>query len=110
MRRIVWRLAVFDPFPIVSIAYPLLGAPVPQVAAGRHRVAIEGTLPRKMDILLHAAIVEGPGFFNEIGRVGGHRPFMAVGRDFAVGVEIVQEDELSSQLMMVGSDLLGKQA
>src|SRR5205823_5592161 len=51
---------------------------------------------------------ERPNFFNEIGGIGSHRPFMTVRRDFAVAVKIVQEHELTRQPVVVRRDLLGE--
>ena len=57
-----------------------------------------------------AAIDERPDLLDEVGGVGAHRPFVAVGRHLAVAVEVVQQHELAGQLVVVGRDLLGEEA
>ena len=56
------------------------------------------------------AVIQWPGFFDKIGRVGGHAPFVAIGADFAFDIKIIQQHKLTRQLVVVGRGPLGKQA
>ena len=47
---------------------------------------------------------------HEVGGVGPHRPFVAVGADLALHVEVVEQDELPRERVMVWRDAFGEQA
>jgi hypothetical protein len=55
------------------------------------------------------AVLGGPLLFVEVGGVGRVGPGVAVDRDFAVTVEVVEEDVLLDEGMLVGSDLLAEE-
>ena len=53
-----------------------------------------------------ATIADGPGFFDVVGDGGGSGPDVAVARNVAAVVEIVEDAELASELVLVGGDVL----
>ncbi len=57
-----------------------------------------------------AAIAERPDPLDEVAGIGPHRPFVAVGADLALDVEVVEQHELADQGVVVGRDGLGEQA
>ena len=57
-----------------------------------------------------AAIAQRPDPLDEVGGIGPHRPFVAVGADLALDVEVVEQHELADQGVVVGRDRLGEQA
>src|SRR5262249_17903439 len=106
---ILQRLAGLDPFAVATIRDAGLGTAVPDVAACRPGDGVFLSL-RRIEIQLlrpasSSAIGQRPDLLDEIGAVSAHRPLMAIGRHFAIAVEIVQQHELTDQLVMVGSNL-----
>ena len=107
---------VFDELAVTAIAHARLAAAVPEVAAGGNgdgRRAFGRILEAADGILAVLAPVPidlRPDLLDIIGRIGRHAPFVAVGADFAVNIEIVQEHELPGQGVMIGRDPLGKNA
>ena len=99
-----------DELAITAIAEARLARAIPEIAAGRTG-NLKSTFAwvRKFPTLI-VVVTERPGFLHEIGRVSAHSPFMAIGADFRIDIEIVQQNELARQRMMIWRDLLGKQA
>ena len=102
-------LPVGDELAVAAIAHPFGGGLVPEVAAGRPGDLVEGPLRRIRNAAI-AAIAQRPDPLDEIGGISPHRPFVAVGADLALDVEVVQQHELAGQGVVVGRDRLGKQA
>ena len=101
--------AVVDELAVAAVADSLRGGLVPEVAAGRPGGLVDGTL-RRIGNAAVAAIAQRPDPLDEVGGIGAHRPFVAVGADLAVDVEVVEQHELAGQGVMVGRDRLGEQA
>ena len=107
---------IFDELAVTAIADARLAAAVPQVSAGGNgdgRVAFGRILEAGKGLLavhVPVPIDQRPNLLDIIGRIGGRAPFVAVGTDFAVDVEIVQEHELPGQGVMIGRDALRKDA
>src|SRR5215831_7278677 len=81
----------------------MLLAVVPEIAGGRRGQALIGFgLPA-------AAVTVDPGLLREVGGVSGVRPLVAVLRDFAVAVEVVEDDRLSRELVRVGRHVFAEQ-
>ncbi len=96
-------------FAVTAIAHAGFFRAVPQIAAGRGG---DGERSLRRIGVLAAVVVpvaERPGFFHEIGRIGAHRPFMAVGADFGIHIEVVQEHKFARELMMVRRDAFGEE-
>lgn len=60
-------------------------------------------------MFLVMAITKGPEFLHEVSRVGAHGPFVTVGADFTLDVEVIEQDEVAGELVMVGSDAFGEE-
>src|SRR6185437_3263574 len=109
--RIADFLAFLHPFTVTAITDAGLDAAIPQVAAGRTRNRIEVALGRiEAEILDRAAdgsaaIGLRPNLLDEIRGVGTHRPLMTVRGYLTLDVEIIQQHELASELVMVGCHL-----
>ena len=56
------------------------------------------------------AVAERPALLDEIGRVSAHRPFVAIGADFALDVEVVEQHKFARQLVMIRRDALRENA
>ena len=105
---VVGRLAVADKFAVAAVADAGLPGTIPEVAAGGRgevEVAFGGV---RILLVLVVAVGQRPGFFDEVAGIGTHRPFVPVGADFALDVEIIEQDELAGQFMVVRRDALGK--
>ena len=108
---VVGRLAVGNPFPIAAEAHARGDRPIPEVAAGGAGGGVEAPLGGIGKLLAAVvAVGKGPLPLDEVGGVGPHAPLVAVGADFALDVEVVEEDELPGEGMMVRRDALGEQA
>ena len=84
-------------------AHVLRRRAVPEVSGGGmrdHRADALGGI-RKAVV---APVVQGPGALDVVGGVGGHRPLVAVGRDLALNIEVVEQDELARQGVVIGGD------
>ena len=57
-----------------------------------------------------APVAKRPGPLDEVGGISAHRPFVSVGADLAVDVEVVEQHELAGQGVVVGRDGLGEEA
>ena len=101
--------AVLDPLAVAAIAHSLGGGLVPEVTAGRPGGLVVSAFRRIRNAAI-APVAQRPEPLDEIGRIGAHRPFMAVGADLALDVEVVEQHEFTRQGVMVGRDRLGKQA
>ena len=55
-------------------------------------------------------VIHRPHLFDEIRRVGAHAPLVAVGADFGVRVEVVQQHKLAHDLVQVRRDALREKA
>ena len=96
------RLA--DPTPVLAIAAIGKARPrtgIPEIARGRVRkvsfvIVVDPGPPR---------VGQCPVAGDVVGVVRHRRPRVAVGRDVAVAVEVVEEDELLGQLVVVGRHL-----
>ena len=106
--RLFRSLAVLDELAVAAIADPSLGRPVPEVA--RRRPGHGESPLRRIGHAAVAPVRQRPGALDEIGGVGTHRPFVSIGADFAVHVEIVQEHELARQRVVIGRHALGEKA
>ena len=97
----VWLADAAAVFAVAAIGKACAGARVPDVAArGIGQVAVVVVVdPRP------PRVGESPVAGDVIGVVGHRRPGMAVGRDVAVAVEVVEQHELLGQLVMVGRHL-----
>ena len=91
----------------------MAGEIVPEVA-GAGSVHIGFTLLQRKFIGDRALVIVGaflaaigdlPGLLVVVAGDGGVRPVVAVARDFAAVIKIVQHSELQSQLVQVGSDI-----
>ena len=108
--------AIINELAVAAIAYACLLAAVPQVAACGHgdgRCAFGRIVEARggsVRVLALMPIVQRPHLLDEIGGIGRRAPFVAVGADFTVNIEIVQEHELPGQGVKVGRDALGKKA
>src|SRR5439155_18007146 len=93
-----------------SVAHAGFPRAVPQVAArGRSdRELAFGWVGEFAWVIM--AIIERPHFLDEIRRIGGHAPFVAIGADLALDIKIVEQYKLLRQLVVIGSDPLRKQA
>ena len=101
--------AVLDELAVAAVADPLLGGLVPEVAAGRPG-GLEQVPFRRIGDAAVAAVAERPDPLDEVAGVGPHRPFVPVGADLALDVEVVEQHELAGQGVVVGRDRLGEQA
>ncbi len=108
-RGLIGLRRVPDELAIAAIRDPLLGRLVPDVAAGRSGRLEQAPLGGVGDPAI-ATIADRPDPLDEVARIRPHRPFMPVGADLAVHVEVVQQHEFASQRMVVGRDGLGEQA
>src|ERR1019366_3729678 len=52
--------------------------------------------------MLIAAVTHLPGLFGIVGSDGSHRPNVTISGNLAAVIEVVQDSELASQLMLVG--------
>ena len=68
--------------------------------------------PVALEVVVAApvAVVTGPAFLHEIGGVGGRAPVVAVGAYFSIHVKIIEQHKLAGEGVVIGRDLLGKQA
>ena len=108
---VVGGLAVGHPLAVAADAHPGGDGPIPEVAAGGAGRGVEAPFARVGELLPPVvAVGEGPVPLDEVGGVGPHAPFVAVGADLALDVEVVEEDELPRQGMVVRRDALGKEA
>ena len=102
--------AVSDKFSVAAVADASFLCAIPQVAASRRR---DGKRPftgvRKLAGAV-VAVIQRPHFFNEIRRVSGHAPLVAIRADLAVHIEIIQQHEIPGEPMQVGCDVFGEQA
>src|SRR5207248_8707191 len=98
--------AVVHKFAVAAVAHAGFFGAVPEVTAG-------GSGDRKISFrriwkffVLIMAVGERPGLLHKIARVSAHRPFMAIGADFACNVKIVEQDKLTRPLVMVRRDVV----
>ena len=86
---------------VAAIGQAVAGAGVPEVARrGVGEVAVVVVVDARA-----ARVGQGPVPGDVVGVVRHRRPGVAVGRDVAVAVEVVEQDELLGQLVVVGRDL-----
>src|SRR5207244_12826353 len=92
-----------DVLAVGAVGKPLARAQVPDVARRRDRDPF-GERLRPLARVLH-----GPGPGRDVGDVGARAPRVAVGRDFAAAVDVVEQDVLARELVVVGRDLLAEE-
>ena len=86
---------------VAAVGQAVAGAGVPEVAEG----ALDRSPSSSSSTPSRLGVGQGPVPGDVVGVVGHRRPGVAVGRDVAVAVEVVEQHELLGQLVVVGRDL-----
>ena len=101
-------------FAVMAIRNFVLGEVFPKIAAGRlagvRNFVFDGDPPKQGALgvvgVLLTAIADGPSLGDVVGNRRGGRPDVAITRDIAAVIEIIENAELASELVLVGSDVL----
>src|SRR5262249_21658050 len=88
-----------------------LSRAVPEVAAGAASDVVHHPLSAVAKLLeWTTAVADRPVLLDEIRRVGAHAPLVTVLGDFAVDIDVVEQHEFASELVMIGGDGFGEEA
>src|SRR5208282_929494 len=99
-----------DELTATAIAYSRLARAIPQIAAsGRGDREVAFAWVREL-LGAIVPIVQRPHLLDEVRRVSGHAPFVAIGADLGIHVEVVQQHELTGEPVQVGRDSLREEA
>ncbi len=108
--RLILSAAIGDEFTVTAIAHAGLARAIPQVSTGRRGDRKDSFAGIREFARLVMSIIHGPHLFDEIRRIRGHTPFVAVRADLALDIEIVEQNEVSSELMKIRGNPLREQA
>src|SRR5262249_21307008 len=90
---------------VAPITHAHLARPVPQITAGGGSDLKPAFAWVRVFLAVIVSIAQGPHFLDVIRGISTHAPFVAVGADFAVHVEIVEQNKLAGGLVVGGSSL-----
>src|SRR5262249_56333526 len=96
-----------DELAVAAVSDSGARAVIPDVASRRPRDLLT---PFVIICASAVGVVRRPGLLGVIGGVGRHRPVVAVGRDFGVDVEVVEQYEFARQRMLIRRRFLSEKA
>ena len=106
--RVAGFLAVRHELPVAAVGDTGFLRTVPEIAAcGRGDGKRAFTRIRKFSTAVPVA--DRPALLHKVGGVSAHGPFVPVGADFALDVEVVEQDELAGERVMVGRDVFAEE-
>ena len=101
--------SVGDEFTETEIGFTSLGALTPQVSA-RRLTDLGSTFGRISQFAAALAVGQRPGLLHKVGRIGGHGPFVSIGANLSIDVQVIQKHEFVGQGVLIRGDLLAKDA